>query len=312
MVSGHWTDGSSGTFQVRESCHEKKLFTSSNSNSLADNFRTSSLEAALKSCEIHILLTSYYKYNDGCWTGHTGPPQEWLTGNILEHMKLGGIFAAHQKYAREYGPIFVACNVHKPIVMVESPELARKVLSRVRYTNSESTPVCHPVLFCCSKGSFGSGGHASFLPNKMSHALKFGSTTLACKDACIPLLHVSRLVTFSSYLKLSGQVRQAGTGFTRSIADRYFLESLLGPQNLAFGPICVTKMACLPNRCCCRTTTAAFFPTYFTARTPSLRRALTWTLAATSTRRCAAPGSPSSSPAGTPSPSCLPLRFRNS
>ena len=51
----------------------------------------------------------------------------WLVGNIAEHIKLGGIFASHVKYAKDYGPIFVARNVHKPIVMVESPELARKV-----------------------------------------------------------------------------------------------------------------------------------------------------------------------------------------
>ncbi|KAK9916733.1 hypothetical protein WJX75_006344 [Coccomyxa subellipsoidea] len=62
-----------------------------------------------------------------------GPPQEWLTGNILEHMKLGGIFKAHQRYAQKYGPIFVARNVHTPIVMVDSPELARKVLLQNNY-----------------------------------------------------------------------------------------------------------------------------------------------------------------------------------
>ena len=66
-------------------------------------------------------------------TLHTGPPQEWLTGNIVEHIKLGGIFKAHQKYAQKYGPIFVARNVHTPIVMVESPELARKVLLQNNY-----------------------------------------------------------------------------------------------------------------------------------------------------------------------------------
>ncbi|BDA40684.1 Cytochrome P450 3A12 [Coccomyxa sp. Obi] len=48
-------------------------------------------------------------------------------------MKLGGIFKAHQKYAQKYGPIFVARNVHTPIVMVESPELARKVLLQNNY-----------------------------------------------------------------------------------------------------------------------------------------------------------------------------------
>ena len=52
----------------------------------------------------------------------------WLVGNIAEHIKLGGIFRSHEKYAQEYGPVFAARNVHKPIVMVESPELARKVL----------------------------------------------------------------------------------------------------------------------------------------------------------------------------------------
>jgi hypothetical protein len=54
-------------------------------------------------------------------------------GNIPEHMQLGGIFRAHQKYAKEYGPIFVAHNVHTPIVMVESPDLARKVLLQNNY-----------------------------------------------------------------------------------------------------------------------------------------------------------------------------------
>lgn len=48
-------------------------------------------------------------------------------------MKLGGIFKAHQRYAQKYGPIFVARNVHTPIVMVESPELARKVLLQNNY-----------------------------------------------------------------------------------------------------------------------------------------------------------------------------------
>ena len=64
----------------------------------------------------------------------------WLVGNIVEHIQLGGIFRSHEKYAKEYGPIFVARNVHKPIVMVESPDLARKV--------PQPSPCISPLSTC--------------------------------------------------------------------------------------------------------------------------------------------------------------------
>jgi hypothetical protein len=69
----------------------------------------------------------------------------WLVGNIAEHIQLGGIFRSHEKYAKEYGPIFVARNVHKPIVMVESPDLARKV------PRPALCRLCTPIPDKCSK-----------------------------------------------------------------------------------------------------------------------------------------------------------------
>ena len=69
---------------------------------------------------------------------YTGPLHKlsldtWLVGNIAEQIKVGGIFRVHQQYAQQYGPVFVAHNIHRPIVMAESPELAHKVLLQNNY-----------------------------------------------------------------------------------------------------------------------------------------------------------------------------------
>ncbi|CAL5225497.1 g8325 [Coccomyxa viridis] len=82
---------------------------------------------------LQVFIYGFRPYHRIMLRGIPGPPRQWLFGNIPETLKEGGIYKTQQVYAQKYGPVFATHQIFQPIVMVESPELARKVLLQNNY-----------------------------------------------------------------------------------------------------------------------------------------------------------------------------------